>query len=280
MLLPNGEIDLDKIKYPCYVSPKLDGVRVEITDQLLSRSMKPLRNKFLKERFKDLLGHSKVLEGELWSPTKPCREIVGIVNSKDKELDDIEIHLFDIISDKLFIDRVQDLHTFKSDNVNVLPQIKCNTPEEVVKWYTHYINKGLEGVVIKYNTYYKQGRLTLKEGVGYKLKPHQEDDLEIVRVNQRMRNTNESEINELGYKFKRNTILDKEPTGIASTFTCRYGSTTTDVTLTGSKEFRKEVWDNRDKYIGCYAVVKSMSYGTKDKLRHPRLLRIKERIEK
>jgi len=85
----------------------------------------------------------------------------------------------------------------------------------------------------------------------------------------------------LGRSFKRNTVDAKEGTGIAATFICKLpNGETTKVSLTGDEAFRREIWQNKESYIGKYAVVKSMAYGTKDKLRHARLLKIKEKVEK
>ena len=106
-------------------------------------------------------------------------------------------------------------------------------------------------------------------------------DLPILDVTERFLNTNESKKNELGQSFKRNTVDAKQGTGIAATFVCKLpNGETTKVTITGNEAYRRDIWDNKDEYVGQYAVVKSMDYGTKDKLRHARLLDIKTKIEK
>lgn len=54
--------DLDKIKFPVYASPKLDGVRAIITEEgVMSRSGKRIPNKHVQELFKHLVG----FDGEL-----------------------------------------------------------------------------------------------------------------------------------------------------------------------------------------------------------------------
>ncbi len=128
---------------------------------------------------------------------------------------------------------------------------------------------------------YKKGRVTIKEHIGFKKKPVSELDLLILGTNERMKNLNKSEKNELGNSYKKNTVDAKEPTGIASTFTCQLpNGETTDVTITGDEASRRDIWKNREHYIGKYAVVKSMAYGVKDKLRHARLIGIKDAVEK
>jgi len=129
---------------------------------------------------------------------------------------------------------------------------------------------------------YKQGRVTINQHIGFKLKPHAETDLKIIGVTERLLNTNESQKNELGQSFKRNTVDAKENTGIAATFNCLMpdGKTETKVTITGTEAERKAIWANKESYSGKYATVKSMDYGAKDKLRHPRLVGIKDQCEK
>ena len=59
-LAPNESVDLDNIKYPILASYKLDGIRcLFIKGEMLSRSLKPIVNKQLREKFKPLIEHSK-----------------------------------------------------------------------------------------------------------------------------------------------------------------------------------------------------------------------------
>jgi len=54
--------DLHKLQLPVYISRKLDGIRTLSTDQFVSRSLKPIRNKYIQSLFKpEFYG----LDGEL-----------------------------------------------------------------------------------------------------------------------------------------------------------------------------------------------------------------------
>jgi hypothetical protein len=291
MLLSNEEQDINHIQYPVFASTKYDGVRVEITNKgLFGRSLKPIPNKDFNDKFLSLwssLPDDLILEGELYHYGKPCREISGIVNSsKDKKnIDGFCIMLFDLYdgSDSNWLDRRKKLerYTNKYRGVYLAEGLIMNNSIVLQDYYDYIISKGFEGLVIM-NLYgkYKQGRLSNKMGIGYKLKPVRTDDLEIIGVNERLENLNTSEINELGYSFKRNTINDKQGTGLAASFTVLLpNKDTTGVTITGTEEERKAIWDNRESYIGRTVVVKSMDYGAKDKLRFPRMIRVKELSE-
>ena len=73
-----------------------------------------------------------------------------------------------------------------------------------------------------------------------------------------------SERNELGYLKKSNTKADKEPTGIAATLVTKFEGHPVSITLTGTEASRREVWENKDKYLGMTFEWKGMSLGMKD----------------
>jgi hypothetical protein len=293
MLLSNDEVDLNDLDYSnMFISVKRDGVRAEIINgELLGRSLKKFRNYKLHDFFKNITDFCKfyniTLEGEIYSNTIPCRELAGICNSLDYDLpSDLKLYIFGLYNKELtFCERYELLNHLsicKEENIVIVMQERAHNKEFVEMFFTSSLSEGYEGAVLMDGSKkYKEGRVTIKEHIGFKLKPEQEDDLEIIGVNERFINTNESEINELGYKFKRNTVDAKQSTGIAATFDCKLpNGEITKVTITGDEEYRKEIWNNKNDYIGQFAVVKSMSYGTKDKLRHPRLVGVKLSMEK
>jgi len=290
-LLSNDEYDLNDLDYSSmFISKKRDGVRSQITNEgLFGRSLKKLRNINIQNFFKEIwskLPDSIILEAEIYADNLPCREIAGICNSKDKEVpENLKLCLFGIFSEHRFITRIIELkdavEKIDSDKYIIVEQIKIFSAEEAQEYYDKFIAEGFEGAVMMDGSKnYKQGRVTINQHIGFKMKPHKETDLEIVGVTERFLNTNESHKNELGQSFKRNTVDNKESTEIAACFICKYKDTTTKVTITGDENFRREIWLNKDKYIGSYAVIKSMDYGEKNKLRHPRLSGIKSSVEK
>lgn len=293
MLLSNDPVDLDSLDYTnMFMSVKRDGVRAEVVNgELLGRSLKKFRNYKLHKYFENVVEWCKennvILEGEIYSESVPCRELAGICNSLDYDIPiDTKLHIFGMYDkEKTFRERYEilcRLEVFNLFNIELIIQKRCYNKNDVLSFFSTCSDLGYEGVVLMDGSKrYKEGRVTIKQHIGFKIKPEKEEDLLIVGVNERFINTNESEINELGYKYKRNTVNNKQGTGIAATFTCKMDSgEEVKITITGDENFRKEIWNNRDEYIGRYAVVKYMDYGAKDKLRHPRLVDIKYNIEK
>ena len=293
MLLSNDEFNLEDLDYTnMYISIKRDGVRAEITNEgIKNRSLKILRNKKVQDRFRSVfetLPDGMILEAEIYSESLPCRIIAGICNSDDKDVpEDLKLYVFGIYHPHLdFEDRYEMLKDLMMNKENdlweMVVQTKINSKEDAMKLYSFYLDHGYEGAVLMDGwKKYKEGRVTINQHIGFKLKPHRTDDLEIIGVTERFLNTNESQTNELGRSFKRNTVDAKESTGIAATFICRMESgEETKVTITGEESVRREIWKNKETYIGRCAEVLSMDYGTKDKLRHPRLIKVKMKVEK
>jgi len=284
MLLSNEEFDLNVLDYSnMYQSIKRDGVRVEIiNNNLIGRSLKPFRNIKLNQYFKNNLNFkNEIIEGEIYNHKVPCREMSGICNSLDKDISEgTKIYIFGLYDKELsFEDRYKKLKTLIKDNdkIELVSQVKCNNSEEAIKFFNDSLELGYEGIVLMDGSKkYKENRVTIQEHIGFKVKPHKEVDLLILDVQERFINTNESLINELGYKYKRNTVDSKEATGVAATFLCKMDNgEETRVTITGDEEYRREIWKNKEKYKGMYAVVKRMDYGEKNKLLHSRLIDIK-----
>ena len=270
MLLSNDEFDPKELDYTnMYISIKRDGVRAEITNEgIKNRSLKILRNPKVQDRFRhffESFGPHCILEGEIYSDSLPCREIAGICNSKDRDVpDDLKLCLFGMYDTMLnFVERNHILgalyRTLKNDDVELVIQHRVHNYQEAIDFYDEALNNGFEGAVLMDGSKkYKEGRVTIKQHIGYKLKPSKEEDLEIIGVTERMENLNESLKNELGQSYKRNTVDAKRGTGIAACFVCKYNGLETNVTITGDEESRREIWANKENYTGAYAVVKSM----------------------
>jgi DNA ligase-1 len=222
MLAPNDEPNLDNIKFPIYCSYKLDGIRcLFIGGKMLSRSLKPIQNKQLQNKFKKLTQLSKdqniILDGELYSPKLTFQEITSCVMTKDYEdkksikswddlfendditvikhtrkeaFDSIKFHCFDCVLqetfDMPFNKRVSMFMThlkYDGNLVEFVEQKEVESKEGIADYFQSAISKGYEGLILKdIEGRYKRGRGTLREGLIYKLKPYRTFDAEIKGV--------------------------------------------------------------------------------------------------
>lgn len=276
--------DKSKINFPTMTSLKLDGIRcVCIDGKLLSRSLKPIRNIQLQRKFKSMIDYSKknnvIFDGEFYSHDLTFQEITSMVNSMDKDVSDcLKFNCFDLIKahnfSMPFKDRIELLSKIEIEGVVSVEQIIVSDIEGIDNMFKRALLEGYEGLIVRCpRGEYKFGRSTINQGWLLKLKPFETFDTKVVGFVERMENLNESQTNELGRSFKRNTKADKKPTGICSALITEYEGHEMKVTLTGDEAFRKEIWDNQNKYIGKMFEWKAMKVGMKDVPRHSNFLR-------
>ena len=198
-----GKAELDKVRFPVLVSPKLDGVRALVLNgQVVSRNLKAIPNKYVQELFATYEG----LDGELivGDPTSPScfRDTTSGVMSHDGQ-PDVYFHVFDYIIHpmKKFTDRYSEVHYFASRNKRVKPVkhhvVMCAT--SLTELEEKYLGEGYEGVMLRgSDSPYKYGRSTEREGWLLKLKRFEDSEATIISVEELLHNANEATINALG----------------------------------------------------------------------------------
>tara|TARA_B100000073_G_scaffold347672_1_gene362803 strand:- start:804 stop:2027 length:1224 start_codon:yes stop_codon:yes gene_type:complete len=245
------------LEKPFGVSPKLDGVRVIarfIEDELVLTSR--LGKEFifmnnLRHHLNSVLDVNTILDGELYSHTIPFNAISGATRAKKtpSKFDNmIEMWVFDIIDEeKSYKDRMKQLKQIqynydkkfnkKKKLIKFVYYDEVRTQEEVEIAHDKYVEKGYEGVMCR--------NLNGK----YKLK-HRSNDL------LKFKNFEDSE-------FK---IVDaKKGTGTeegAIVFMCETESGKKfDVRPRGEIDKRREMFCNKDDYIGKMLTVRYQNTG-------------------
>lgn len=176
----------DKLNYPCYIQPKLDGIRCIILYDKKSDKIKILSRRlhelygfdFLKNEIKEFLGYDDhiILDGELYCHGMPLQQISGIVrnekNNKDKQL--LKFYLFDCIDVQhrlTFRERLTIMNTKFNETLNpkfiiLTDTMLINNENEGDKLFKQYLKKKYEGIVYKnVNALYEYS--TIKEKRSY-----------------------------------------------------------------------------------------------------------------
>jgi len=156
------------IKYPCYIQPKLDGIRliskIENSEvKLLSRRLNEFIGfNFIKEEIKLLLENEPniILDGELYNHNLSLQQISGIVRSEDENNEEklkLKFYIFDCVdlqhhsltfSERY--DKLKELFRHKTFNYLILTDtIKIHNEKSSDKYYKDYIEAGFEGIVYK-----------------------------------------------------------------------------------------------------------------------------------
>jgi ATP-dependent DNA ligase len=141
--------------FPCYVQPKLDGVRaIGIEGRLYSRNRKAFPHL---KHITDELPLGIQLDGELYTDTMSFQEIVGLVK-KEKLPEhnrqcEIKYYVYDIICDKPYEQRYQDLTLlFKTNSFKHLRFVKtemCSSESHMKAKHDQFVSNGFEGIMIR-----------------------------------------------------------------------------------------------------------------------------------
>lgn len=269
-------VELDKLTYPVYMSPKLDGIRVIVKDgQVLSRNGKLIPNLFTQSLFKSYCG----IDGELivGSPVHPNvfqTTTSGVMTIEGSP--NVKLYAFDSWNAEGGINeryvKLLQITKDNSTNIEIVQQTVVNSEEELLKFEEDCLQKGYEGVIIRYpNAKYKNGRSTIKEGALLKLKRFDDSEAIILSMEPLLRNHNEATKNALGYtersSHKDNLITDD-----------LLGSLYVQDCVTGVKfnigsgfteKQRKDIWNKKVELIGSIVKYKYFEVGVKDKPRFP-----------
>lgn len=286
MLLPRETPDLDTLKYPVYVSPKLDGVRCLFDNGVaLSRTLKPIPNKQIQSWALENKEALQGMDGELivGKPTSSSvyRDTTSFVMSHDK-IGEFTFYQFDYwdAPDTPYSYRIESADIVNS-NVVFLTVVCADSKEEVLYFEQAYLREGYEGLIIRNpEGKYKYGRCTMKEANAYKLKRFEDAEAIIIGFEEEMHNGNEAEVNELG-RTKRSTSKEGlAPKGTLGAFICKTREGIQFKIGSGFDQADREIfWTNRDSLLNTFVKYKHFNVGVKDKPRHPIFLGFRDKID-
>jgi len=272
----------DKLQYPLLASPKLDGIRGYVRGGVvLSRTAKPLPSLQVQDEFSYL----EYCDGELIEGSSTDADVYNRTQSHVMSTDkpgELTYHIFDYtqnIFDEycsrllMLQDRVQEKH-----NVKIVPQETIQTLEHLLAYEERMLEEGYEGIMLRgRKSRYKTGRATINEGIIYKLKRFEDTEGVLMDLEEQMTNTNVQERDELGYAKRSSAKAGMVPAGTTGKFIVAFpwrGELVNLQVAPGNfnhKE-RKEIWDNKDKYLGAWLKFRYFAHGIKDLPRHPRAI--------
>lgn len=271
--------DLKDVQYPCYVTPKIDGIRCLIQNgKPVSRSLKPIRNKYIQSTLKGL---PDGLDGELTLRYKSnFNEVSSAIMSEDGKPDFVYL-VFDIIGSKGYLDRIKLLEHLKLPypcQVLVPDEITCE--RDLLEYERAALTNGFEGVMLRAGDGgYKFGRSTVRQGWLLKLKRFVDSECEILGFVEQLKNENVARKNALGRTERSRHKDNLKPKGVLGALEVRDLKTGVEFSLgTGfDDDLRKEIWQNPEKYENRIIKYKYQPTGVKEKPRHPVFLGFRDR---
>lgn len=280
--------DIEKLDYPVYISPKIDGIRCLIYgDEPVSRSLKPIPNTFIR----DTLAYFPPFDGELVVGGPTALEVFnnstrGIMSREG--LPDFTFWVFDWIEQSYLHQPFKDrLHRLENEyfypavngRIKTVPHTLVYSAEELLEREIHYITLGYEGVMIRDPLGpYKFGRSTSRQGYLGKVKRFIDDEATIIGARELMCNENEARLNELGYQERSAAKIGKSPSNTLGALTVKSPKWEKPFSVGSgfTSEERKEIWKNLGAFMGEKVKFKYQSSGTVDAPRFPIYLGIRK----
>jgi DNA ligase-1 len=312
MLAPNGDPNLDTLRYPVLASHKLDGVRFLMFDgKMYSRNMESLHPAVTK-RFQPIIEAADktgvCLDGEIWAHGLAFNKIVSAMADFEMCVD-LRLHIFDILTVEEryaekpwtpFRHRIEQYvdwcsrYDSESHDIVAVQQCDCNNAGQVLTLQQQAQKDGWEGLMLKCpNSVYAHRRVTAKKNEFWKLKFWDTINCVIVGFKQMRQLTDEAksmnaERSALG-RLKRGhrqddretvnrigsvevEVIDGQVFESGTRFYAGWSSDAPDVRAAMT-------WDNREQFLGKNAEVVYQGHGSKDKPRMGRIVRLRPDLD-
>lgn len=263
--------ELSKLRYPVYVQPKLDGIRILVKDGVVySRKLKPIPNKHVQKLF----GHLHGFDGELIVGSPTAKDVFQVttsgVMSEDGE-PDVDFYVFDKWNRTTDYDTL--LHTLSEWDYSIskiVDSIIVFSEDDLLGEQRYFEGMGYEGVMLRSPLgMYKFGRATVTKGELLKLKSFEDEEFICVGYEERMHNANEAKKDALGRTERSSHKENMVATNSLGALILKWGDDTFKVGTGFTEEQRQLLWKERDSLIGKLVKIKYQKSGMKDKPRFP-----------
>lgn len=161
-----------RIQYPCYGSPKLDGVRclaIRHADrvELKSRGGKEYSVPHIQDQLFPIMKVGDVWDGELYIHGKYLEEIVSAVKKYNDLTPDIEFIIFDMVKDETYEHRLISMQALRrytlscveAPSIDVIEFCEIQDENHMKQKHKEYVSRGYEGIMIRsYDGKYESGK--------------------------------------------------------------------------------------------------------------------------
>lgn len=271
--------DIEKIRFPVLVSPKLDGVRcLVINGQAVSRNMKAIPN----EAVRQMLSGMPPVDGELIVGKPGAPDVFQRTSSGVMRRDGIpkfKFWVFDALTraPMPFSERLELARSYVNGyehSMHVAHKLIKNV-DDLLEYEARQLLAGYEGIMLRDpEGPYKQGRSTAREGWLLKLKRFEDSEAEIVGFEELEHNNNEKTRDELGRAKRSSHKSGKQAADtlgalvvqdVASGINFKIGTGFTEAQ-------RADIWDRRGQLLGKLVKYRFQPTGVKDAPRFPSFL--------
>lgn len=278
---------LDDIKFPVYVSFKLDGIRcIKVAGKALSKSMKPIVNAQLRALI-EVPEIPDGFDGELWAEGMTFQEIESIVMTEDADVKGLKWYVFDWAKEGDYTSRRADLMeaVLYGDccTLHYIEQYICSivhTRRGIENYFSESIRCGNEGLIIRNpHAPYKCGQSTMTKQELVKWKPMVTGKAIVLCAVEEMKNNNPAFNSELGLAKRSHKKVNKVPAGTMGSLLVRDLDSGIVFNIgTGFDDEQKALlWARRDTLSGTIVEYESQKCGVKEAPRCPVFKRFRNR---
>lgn len=283
-----GDYDGSMIRFPLYVQPKYDGIRIlSKSGQPITRTLKTLPNKSIQRWFAQNANQIEGLDGEIivGDPLDPMcyRKTASGCMSQDGE-PDWTYHVFDIWdTGATFESRLallKDEYPLLPDKVKLVPTELIISDEMLYQIEQSMVEAGHEGIITRSpHGLYKFGRATSKSQELLKLKRFLDAEALIIGFEERMHNANEAKTNLLGRTERSSHKENKVAMNTLGSLIVKMDDKEFKIGTGFDDGLRQQIWDNRDQYINTFAKFKYVKVGGYDVPRFPVFLGFRSMLD-
>lgn len=274
--------ELDNLTYPIYVTPKLDGIRCLIAPKVpgsalvcaFSRKLILLPNDHIQEwaASEGIPG----MDGEITIPEFSFHQIQSWVMTESPPPISWCLYVFDWHQDryKNYLQRLQRakniLENFGPSHTRILFPTKVSAPDQLLSEYNKSLRCGHEGLILRSDSLYKQGRSTRKEGFMLKMKQFQDAEATIIDFEPEYENTNTIQTDNTGAAKRSSHKNNLKPRARLGALVVQDGlGRVFNIGSGFNHEQKNEIWNHRNQYRGQCVTYSYQSYGIKNLPRCP-----------
>lgn len=223
--------NIKKLQFPCFVQPKLDGVRAIYRNQSFwSRTGK--RIKGLEHIINQLKNQNGVLDGELYSNELSFQKLVAAVKKPNSDTNKVCYVIYDTVLEADFVTRLSVLKSIENhSNVKILETYTCESEQAVEIFHNDFIDSGYEGIILRNN-------------IGFYVQRHRSWNL------QKLKKFQDCEFEIVGF------LEGKGCESGAILFQCQCSAGVFTVRPAGTREERRKMFKVGRSYIGKHLTVK------------------------
>lgn len=160
MLAKDYKKESHKVVFPCYVQPKLDGMRMlgEKNKTFISRKGKEIPTlNHIQGDIDNITYTSKVFDGEAYAHGKTFQENMRLIKKyRPGQTEDVKYHIYDMIEKDIpFPKRYAVLRAifdmYSLDHLELVPTYLVDNEEELKAYHGKFISEGYEGTIVRHS---------------------------------------------------------------------------------------------------------------------------------